>query len=206
MANIEDAGGTFTLERLRSADAARLGAATSGVSAGPLQLPVVRGVGPDYDGPSGTQIAGEHWIVRFAVPAVPEVCWVVSRVLPQLLAKFSGQWDNMGVWAGVDAANATWRRSGPVWSSPLAAIRIDATATYDWAYVPTTVNQATSLSQPLDPEDTKDGFDVAVSVAAAAAVAADDAALCVAGIELLGYPVNLWGTGLIAGRSALRGS
>ncbi len=206
MANVFENIGTFDLTRLRSQDVPYLSGAVS--SRGEKPIPVALARGPQVLGPGSAVGISEWWSVGVAIPATPEVAWVMvngdytmksTALIPIPNRSF--------LFAFGDVANVDNFR-GPV----LGIGTEVATAVADSGGDFTTINvpekpRPKSLWIPLDPADTSAGWTVVITtLMGATATAADDISIDMSQVLFLGYPVNAWNNGDLWSGAAYRGS
>lgn len=202
MAAVFDTEGVFVVKRLRTTDATFLAGASRAETAAPR--PVATAWGPDYVfGPSGVVGANDWWTCTQTVPGTPDVCWVLVKIDPYVARK-----------PAAGAPQSLWTHVKP-WESgiaPQGGAQDQLLAASSGTY--TALDALTgaaggnrSLFLPIDPEYTNGTWTISVSLQGpAGGWAVDDLALYTAGIRLVGYPTNMWGTGDIWDQAKYRGS
>ncbi len=220
MANIFDSVGTFTIERLRSRDITYAAGAVA--SPGYDSLPIAIARGPVVLGPSAIGLANNQtWAVGVSIPAAPEVAWVIvntsyhfklvpgiTRPAASYLVAFTDLADPSNDKGPILSPLGGTTDTSNVGVQELATV-IPGASGGTFNTIITSNIPFTSKWIPLDPEDTKDGWQLGITYLAGAAgthPAVDEAELDMRGIELIGYPVNAWATGQLWGLTGMRGS
>lgn len=211
MANAYDASaGTFSVQRLRTADAAYLQGVDRPAT---LPEPVAVARGPFITGPQANLIGNSDiWACGAAVPALPDVVWVMVNADAHLrLPAGADVVERIFLFPRGVVTNAAYLEGpqlGPGTNVATLACASGGTCPYVCASN-TARDTARGLFLPLDPSFTRLGWDVVTIVectAAGGGIAQNAARLDLLEVRLVGYPANAWGTGGLQAVAAFRGS
>ncbi len=203
----------FELTRLRGVDTSYFGGAV-GVTGQPL--PIITAVGPKPVTNVGAIGVAENWGVAVAIPAVPEVVWVVVQMEVVLGNAGASPPLRMAYWMAGEIGDMD-EFTGPVISQGLAPGAAAGEPGQPPDYRPASAGDNTrliplsgrpaSLWLPLDPDLTAGGWTSIFNAnAGAVGVAAGVWDLDLTGVRLIGYPVNYWDTGALWANTQGRGS
>lgn len=211
MANCYDASaGEFTVNRLRTADAAYL----AGVDRpSTLPEPIVVARGPFITGPQANLIGNsDTWVCGAKVPAMADVVWVLVNADAHLRMPSSADVvDTLSIFPRGVVTNAAYLEGpqlGPADHLQVLTVASGGTNPYCVCYKSTS-GRGNGLFLPLDPAFTRLGWDVLAVVEATAGgggIAQNAARLDMLEVRLIGYPANVWGTGGLEAVAAFRGS
>lgn len=206
MASVFDSNhDTFDLQPLRTTDASYLGGATRGAM---MPQPSMLAIGPsNVAGPSAAVGGSEYWMCGIAMPAHPELVWVVASVAVLVHYGSTVSQIQMYYWLPkADPTNAEEARPpfyGP--GSNLTGVFIANAGQYQ-ATGPDVTNPTTTWL-PLQPADTELGFQGALlAQAPAAGWGINDLRVEMSSIRYLGFPVNAWETGALHSYYGQRGA
>lgn len=190
--------GNMQIRRLRSPDASYLVGATLPVLG---SYPIAACFGTTVESNTVAVPAGDWWVKDYPIPAAPDIVWAMVRAqivlqsdgtpgVPQSMHLFA-----RGAYADDAAARA------PVWGNlAWSEVLVANAGSYPYRVVasyPDAHNPANTYWCPLDPALTKDGWNLTLSIHAdgTTGAAIGEWATDPRDWLLLGYPVNLWGTG-----------
>ncbi len=209
MANIFETDGAFTITRLRTDDTAYLQGAVRplGFAANPIAL----AEGPVVTGPTVAPGNAESWTLAVTMPAAPEVVWVVVEgniKMGQNPATGSLVAD-MWLFMFGDLTDGAALR-GPIFGPGVdiaQAINVASAGGFVRSIQLSTNNVPRSVWIPLDPDQTSAGWTPLFHTRmGATAVAPNELLVDLSHVRMVGYPVNLWGTGALWDGTRLRGS
>ncbi len=210
MAGVFEQAGTFTITRLRTVDAAYLQGAIQ--PAGPLPLPIAMARGPAAIlGPGSTITDNEGWGVEVAIPAAPDVVWVIinAEVVISMDQSTGTLLVNSYLFAFGTVAGKD-NMTGPVFGpGTLSGVHITTGtgAVFDSYLQPLVPAVTAGLWHPLDPDRTANGSSMYNVVrVGSTAPGVDDLRLDLSQVLLLGYPTNIWNTAALWDGTRTRGS
>lgn len=205
MANVFENIGIFTIERLRTVDAAYLAGAIKPLGGPPSPIAIARGP-RSIVGPLSAITAGAMWGVRVAMPAVPEVVWVVVNGDVTVQAGGAGLVAALNV-ATFGAETTPDPTHGPFFGGNLVdVISQGGAGTFDrYDLIVPATNRG--IWAPLDPNETSAGWNVEVSVLIGATEpGTSEFSIDLSRFVLIGYPVNAWGSAALWDGVRVRGS
>lgn len=207
MASVLENIGTFTIERLRMDDAAQLQAAVR--PAGQLPQPLAIARGPVIVGPLSAVGDSEQWVVGLAVPAAPDIAWVMVRAdfIVKEDAAVASQIPNVALFP-IGGITSSALLQGPAFGTDTMLHRntVASAGTFVFASNPPT-DAGKGIWLPLDPDDTASGWFVLFTMRmGTTAPGTSDVEVDFRGVTFLGYPTNVWGTSMLWQNLAFRGS
>lgn len=201
-ARIENLG-TFEIERLRAPGTSYFEGATQGLGLEPV--PIVLAKGPEAVLVGGTITAGETWALGVAVPAVPEVMWVLITANVMIFSVTASPPTLISIFTQGDTADLD-NTQGPVFVDPAPKQLVPGTASGDFSSV-TSMEGSLGHFVPIDPVDTSAGFFMVLHVTAGATgPTIGQWRADLSNVLLAGYPVNYWDTGRLWQNTLRRGS
>lgn len=207
MADVLEEVGSFSVQRLRTTDTSFLQGAVRPELGTP---PIAIATGPLVAGPvAGIVGAGEFWVVGVSVPAARDVMWIATDLNFTIAVDTatSSQPASAYIAAIGDIADSDAVRGPIVGSSNLTNFNPGTGGTFDRVAADDDKTYP-SIWAPLDPTSTVGGFTMIVSVLANAgtAIAVGEHRIDLTRVRLVGYPVNLWNTGVLWASTNARGS
>lgn len=206
MASQYESGDGWTITRLRTYDAAYLGATYR--TARPLPPPIALATGPNGQTNAGQIGASEVWALDTTLPAV-DCCWVVVQADPIL--QNTGATYTAGYWWFPQGNNSIGTALTPPALGPgddlSPRVQTANGGSFQYTDIPGIPRGGRSMWLPLDPDNTLAGVATQfVALNGGAAANAGTYSVNLTHCRMLAYPVSAWATGALWEPLADRGT